>query len=318
MAKDPAFLFYPKDWLEGTAEMTPTEKGVYIDLLAHQHQKKTLPADTKRLAKMVGLPESEFLKAWELLKSKFIQMDDRLVNRKLSEITTERSSKSHTNRITGKFATLIRSVKHLPKEDVETLKKSFKLSDFDHLPTELATERLTEWFYSRLPPRSPFRSESIGNANTNAIENENKNKNTIGGAGDKNGTTTLIGQMHEIWINTFPAYTQQKELDYPALRQIADFAFNQAGVVNGYGNLDAEILALNTFQRIADEVKKDPFWVNKPLKSISHNIQEFYNKIKNPVNGTTKSQPPKSTKVDENILKQKLAAKRDEWRQNGS
>lgn len=171
MAKDPAFLFYSKDWLEGTAEMTPDEKGVYIDLLAHQHQKGSLPADTKRLAKMVGLSEDEFLQKWALLKNKFNRSDDRLVNRKLSEITTERLSKSHTNRITGKFATLIRSVKHLSKYDVETLKKEFKITDFDHLPTELATERLTEWFYIRL--------ESIGNAN--AIENANID---IGGVGE--------------------------------------------------------------------------------------------------------------------------------------
>lgn len=36
--KDPAVLFYPKDWLTDTAEMTDEEKGRYIDLLCIQHQ----------------------------------------------------------------------------------------------------------------------------------------------------------------------------------------------------------------------------------------------------------------------------------------
>ncbi len=37
--KDPAFLFYSQDWIVGTMFMTMEEKGVYITLLAHQHQK---------------------------------------------------------------------------------------------------------------------------------------------------------------------------------------------------------------------------------------------------------------------------------------
>lgn len=311
--KDPAFLFYSKDWLEGTAEMTPDEKGVYIDLLAHQHQKGSLPADTKRLAKMVGLSEDDFLQKWMLLKNKFNRTDDRLVNRKLSEVTTDRLSKSHTNRITGKFATLIRSVKHLPKEDVETLKKSFKITDFDHLPTESATERLTEWFYIRL--------KSIGDANANGIGNENTNREGIEGVGEKEEIKTnnalLVPQMQQVWVTSFPAYTGDKNLDFPALKAIADFIFKNAGIKNGYGNTDYEIKVLNTFQLIADQVGKDQFWINKPLSSISKNIQEFYNKIKNPINGAGAKQQSKTTKLDDNILKDKLAAKRAEWQQDG-
>jgi uncharacterized protein YdaU (DUF1376 family) len=307
MAKDPAFLFYSKDWLEGTAEMTPEEKGVYIDLLAHQHQKGSLPSDTKRLAKMVGLPESDFLKIWHLLKNKFNQTDDRLVNQKLSEVTTERTTKSHTNRITGTFATLIRSAKHLSKENVEILKKEFRITDFDHLPTESATKRLTEWFYSRL------KSIGNGNANEDAIGNTNK-----GGVGENFNPQSLITQMHTIWITTFPLYTQDRQLDYPALRQISDFIFDKASIVNGYGNTTNEILALNTFQLIADEVKKDPWWINKSLKTIAGRIQEFYNKIKNPIDATPKQQQHgRSAKIDDDKLKQKLAAKLNEIQQGG-
>jgi hypothetical protein len=36
MAKDPAFLFYPGDWLQGTLGMTFEEKGAYMELLILQ------------------------------------------------------------------------------------------------------------------------------------------------------------------------------------------------------------------------------------------------------------------------------------------
>ena len=36
MAKDPAFLFYPNDWLGGTMGMTFEEKGAYMELLMMQ------------------------------------------------------------------------------------------------------------------------------------------------------------------------------------------------------------------------------------------------------------------------------------------
>lgn len=320
MAKDPAFLFYSKDWLEGTAEMTAEEKGVYIDLLAHQHQKKTLPSDTKRLAKMVGLSEIEFLKIWEVLKFKFNRSDDRLVNQKLNDITSERSLKSHTNRITSKFATLIRSVKHIPKEDVETLKKSFKITDFDHLPTEEATERLTEWFSIRLKSIGNGNANEYGNGNTNTDEFSKKNEkveNLYNGLPPKE-SQSIIGQMWAIWKTTFPKYTADKENDFEGLGKIFAFMCRQNGAIShDPTDSDFQIKFLNTFQILADEVAKESFWINKPLKSIANNIQEFYNKIKNPVNGTAKQQNGRATKIDDDKLKQKLAAKLDSWKQSG-
>jgi uncharacterized protein YdaU (DUF1376 family) len=39
MAKDPAFLFYPGDWLQGTMGMTFEEQGAYLQLLIFQFNK---------------------------------------------------------------------------------------------------------------------------------------------------------------------------------------------------------------------------------------------------------------------------------------
>lgn len=144
MSKDPAFLFYSKDWLEGTAEMLPEEKGVYIDLLCHQHQKGSLPLDTKRLSRLVGLTENEFLKIWDALKPKFNQEGDRLVNRKLDQIATERQEKGNRNKIIGTFAAVIKLNKS-PEEVKQKIKKAFNYEDFIQTPTNVLTERLTEW-----------------------------------------------------------------------------------------------------------------------------------------------------------------------------
>ncbi|AZA49774.1 DUF1376 domain-containing protein [Chryseobacterium carnipullorum] len=43
--KDPAFLFYSKDFYEGTRMMLPKERACYMDLLVYQHQNGKIPDD---------------------------------------------------------------------------------------------------------------------------------------------------------------------------------------------------------------------------------------------------------------------------------
>lgn len=148
--KDPAFLMYAKDWLQGTADMMPDEKGVYIDLLCHQHQDGTLPSDTRRLARMAGMSEEAFLPIWDTLKQKFKPTNgNRLVNQKLTKVVTERSTRSLTNRITGEFAYLIR-ITTLTDKQKEDLKREFSVEQFNHLPTNLVRGAVKEWFTNRL------------------------------------------------------------------------------------------------------------------------------------------------------------------------
>ncbi len=45
MAKDPAFLFYPNDWLGGTLGMTLEQKGAYIELLMLQFNRGHMTED---------------------------------------------------------------------------------------------------------------------------------------------------------------------------------------------------------------------------------------------------------------------------------
>jgi uncharacterized protein YdaU (DUF1376 family) len=64
MAKDPAFLFYPGDYVSGTMGMTFEEKGAYMDLLMLQFNRGHM--NTHMIQHTVG-------HLWEQVKCKFIQ-----------------------------------------------------------------------------------------------------------------------------------------------------------------------------------------------------------------------------------------------------
>ena len=75
MAKDPAFLFYPNDWLGGTMGMSLEEKGAYIDLLVMQWNcHRIANAHAKRLM-------GDAL--WESIKSKFAKDNEGYFNERL-------------------------------------------------------------------------------------------------------------------------------------------------------------------------------------------------------------------------------------------
>jgi uncharacterized protein YdaU (DUF1376 family) len=158
MSKDPAFLFYSKDWISGTSEMLPEEKGIYIDLLCYQHQNGNLPIDTKRLAKIVGIAHDDFIKIWETVSLKFIKEGERLINLKLQSVMTDRAEKGHTNKISGTFASVLRKA-DLSKKEYNFVRNQFKIEDFKQIDSERLTERLTEWLHECL--------KSIANADVN-------------------------------------------------------------------------------------------------------------------------------------------------------
>lgn len=148
-------------------------------------------------------------------------------------------------------------------------------------------------------------------------ERKGKERERIQESHSFSGNGNLVPEMKKIWEASFPSYTFDEESDFPAIRKIADFILKISGQKIGFLTSDAEIKTLNTFQLIADQVNREPFWINKPLKSISNNIQEFYNKLKNPIDVPGSKQNGKSSKLDDSVLKQKLAAKHAEWQQNG-
>lgn len=67
MAKDPAFLFYPGDWLGGTMLLTRHQKGCYIDLLMAQFNSGPLSLDA--IKTVLGQDQA----VWTVLQVKFKQ-----------------------------------------------------------------------------------------------------------------------------------------------------------------------------------------------------------------------------------------------------
>ncbi len=67
MSKDPAFLFYPGDWLGGTMIMSRHQKGCYIDLLITQFNNGPLSLET--IKTVLGQDQA----IWTVLSSKFKQ-----------------------------------------------------------------------------------------------------------------------------------------------------------------------------------------------------------------------------------------------------
>lgn len=165
-SKDPAFLFYSNDWISGTSDMMPIEKGIYIDLLAFQHQKGILPNDTTRLAHLVRMSHNEFLKHWKFLSTKFESNGEGLVNRKLLSVMDERQEKGKKNRISGTFATCLRQLS-LSSDQSKYLKENFNIIDFYEVNAENLKERITEWITERLSERMPLWSESIEDVDVN-------------------------------------------------------------------------------------------------------------------------------------------------------
>lgn len=144
MAKDPAFLMYSKDWIEGTAELSVSAKGVYIDLLCYQHQKGNLPTDSIKLARLVRLSVTEFNPIWDEINDKFEIYNDRMVNPKLEHVMSERSSKGRTNKLIGTFGHVLKKL-NLNKKDTKLLKSKFNVTEMLNDGSEWNSERLTEW-----------------------------------------------------------------------------------------------------------------------------------------------------------------------------
>lgn len=96
MAKDPAFLFYPSDWISGTLGMNFEEKGAYFELLMTQFNQGHMTSHM--IGRMVG-------QLWDSIKHKFIQDENGLwYNIRLEQEKEKRKAftESRRNNIKGK------------------------------------------------------------------------------------------------------------------------------------------------------------------------------------------------------------------------
>jgi len=95
MAKDPAFLFYPNDYIGGTMGMTFEEKGAYIEILMLQFNRGHMTSHM--ICQLVG-------QLWDSIRCKFVQDEQGLwYNIRLDQEKDKRMSftQSRRNNIKG-------------------------------------------------------------------------------------------------------------------------------------------------------------------------------------------------------------------------
>ncbi len=93
MAKDPAFLFYPSDFLTGTMFMNNEQIGIYVRLLCSQHQHGGI-IDKDSFNALVG--------SNLLIRNKFIESDTGFYNERLTIEMDKRNKKSNNMSETAK------------------------------------------------------------------------------------------------------------------------------------------------------------------------------------------------------------------------
>lgn len=96
MGKDPAFLFYPGDWLGGTMGMNLEMKGAYMELLILQFNTGGFTEDEAKEVLSV-----RFAYAWSTLKRKFKLQDGKYINERLAEEIKKRSKFIESRRLSG-------------------------------------------------------------------------------------------------------------------------------------------------------------------------------------------------------------------------
>lgn len=93
MAKDPAFLFYPNDWIGGTMGMTLEEKGAYVEILMMQFNRGHMTEDMIR--QTIG-------HVWDKVLVKFRKDEKGLWYNERLDLEKERRKKYVQSRINNK------------------------------------------------------------------------------------------------------------------------------------------------------------------------------------------------------------------------
>ncbi|MFQ7472758.1 MAG: conserved phage C-terminal domain-containing protein [Anaerovoracaceae bacterium] len=125
--KDPAFLFYPADFLIGTMDMTDEEVGIYIRLLCRQHQKGNINPSTKINGQLMSDLSEEIL-------SKFCKDNQgNYYNKRLKTEIDKRKKFTDSRKINGSKGG--RPKKHMDKQE-ESYKKPSGKPTQNHIENE--------------------------------------------------------------------------------------------------------------------------------------------------------------------------------------
>lgn len=189
-SKDPAFLFYSRDFYESTRMMLPAERACYIDLLIYQHQNGPIP-DTDRMLLYCSGVDAETLRA--TLQAKFTLTPDGWINERLDSIMQCREEYSEKQSIKGRVGQFFKAAKKfLSGKEYGQLKAFFSGMSPEEILEKIEGQKLDEAGLKQLLKHmlKPSLSTRVENENAiaNAIEIENENKGERGGVGESEGS----------------------------------------------------------------------------------------------------------------------------------
>ncbi len=267
--------------------MSHEEKGVYIDLLCHQHQDGWLPADTGRLARIANLPHNDFLRIWSFLSAKFEQKDSKLYNKKLERVVNGRSEHGEMRRIIGTFG---RILKDYPASDDEKklIRKSFNYKDFLNDGQQNLSKTISKWITSNTantpPVCSPNGPANIGNGtedgngNVFCIKDFGKNENLL-------YADSLIGAMVGRFMDQNAGYFLDKGKDFTALREVAEKIHEWLKVPGSYDNPENRENIGQKWSEIITHIRADPHFSKYSLSQINKYFSSITQSLSNGRNG---------------------------------
>ena len=233
MAKDPAFLFYSSDFLNGITDLTMEERGQFITLLCIQHQKRFLTEKTIRLS--VGSVSVDVL-------CKFTKDENgNYTQKRLSEEIEKRKLFTESRRSNGLKG-------GRPKENTKPLGYPNGKPKDNHIEDENINEYL------------------IDNTLTNNVDNNIIKENEKFEILKKEAMIVL--EMMKVWMAVKPEYYASKEVDYPALLSIAykiadDKGWRKVDVLYG-----REQDCLNEWKNLVTIISQNTFFKKLTIQKI--------------------------------------------------
>lgn len=198
MAKDPAFLFYYKDFENDTADWEADSVGWYMRLLIFQAGNGYVPSDIEQLAQVARVKFSDFKNfsdRWAIrLACKFSTLSDgKLYNKKLSKIQSERKSGAVKKSVLAVFGNFIKSTK-LSLQDEKELKRAFHNEDsfYEISDPEKRKFEILNFLENQIQLNKQRYAKRTQQGDVNENEDVNKKES-------ENGKTTLWPNFDDFW-----------------------------------------------------------------------------------------------------------------------
>jgi uncharacterized protein YdaU (DUF1376 family) len=252
--KDPAFLFYSKDFYEGTRMMLPEERACYIDLLIYQHQNGNIPIDLKRVQLYCSGINEATLKA--TLEAKFILNNDGYYNERLKNEILGREKFKNNQSENGKVGQFWKKAKQILK--VKDFNKLLQLRENkDFILTFISENEIN------IDTLQGLLKHCLNNK-VNVSANENENENEIVKENEpeikieKAEILTKFDQDFELLIEIF---NDVRHTDFKSTGTAAEgLKKNYAYWLSVYSNEEIETAIRN--------IPNDKFWKDKITPTI--------------------------------------------------